>query len=128
MRLIDADDLKNALRKLNNSLIVKLYTWAEIEQIVDIAPTIDRLEVFPHAHWKWDGKSKDYSCSRCGYQGKMTLFCPDCGASMDGKEEPEITISCKLSDCAYNESGICSARRIDRDGMCFTQREENDDA
>ena len=90
MRLIDADALKEHL--IGNRYGVKAIYYA-----IDHAPTIDVRPVV-HGHWtrKWDTH-----CSACGVgfsempysydvedgPGYVEMFCPNCGAIMDEKEQ-----------------------------------------
>ena len=61
----------------------------------DIREMLDELEALPIVeaksvkHAKWEICSDGYYpyCSRCGVEpesGKMTKYCPSCGAKMDG--------------------------------------------
>ena len=87
MRLIDADELKNAFREDG-------HLSGYIEEFIDDCPTI---EAEPVKHGRWFGGyqqengewfyEKPY-CSVCGakHSGK-TPFCGNCGAKMDGGAE-----------------------------------------
>lgn len=93
MRLIDADELKESLKNLeakgyNRKYVQGLQDAIDgyFPQIIDDAPTAD---VQPVKHGKWEICSDGYYpyCSNCKNepQGReMTLFCPNCGARMDG--------------------------------------------
>ena len=89
MRLIDAEALENE--------IVKTMRYVPKEAVLDVAcmvyrtPTIEAKPVV-HAHWK--PKSYYYICSNCGEDAFWDLdddlsylYCPFCGAQMDGKED-----------------------------------------
>ena len=85
MRPIDADSLPAHFDA--NYVWVQRYAW-------DNAPTLD---VRPNIHAHWVESEKGYfSCSNCHNDAmvelcensqKLTLFCPNCGAVMDGKEK-----------------------------------------
>lgn len=58
--------------------------------LIKSAPTLDIVPVI-HAHWiKSDCDSCDFWCSECGFEDcedmSLYLYCPHCGAKMDGKE------------------------------------------
>lgn len=57
---------------------------------VDDTPAADVVEV-RHGRWKTIDKGHyfyDWECSVCGGSGRADyLFCPNCGARMDGEEE-----------------------------------------
>ena len=76
--------------KQEDGLYVEL---RDVVKMVCAAPTVDAVEVV-HGRWvkckEWD---YDYKCSVCeGYAGedvdgdhyKLTPYCPNCGAKMDG--------------------------------------------
>lgn len=90
VRLIDA-----------NALLEK--AWDDHETcVVDVcdiedAPTIDFEGLRPHG--KWVGEGMDARCNQCGehplkdmdgdsvwYWSYKPMFCPNCGAKMDGDE------------------------------------------
>jgi PHP family Zn ribbon phosphoesterase len=86
MRLIDADKLKQHYAWWNNE------EQRVFDQIVDAQPTADAV---PVVHGEWvvrptSGRFPTYECSVChGYTGgqafvKTCVFCPNCGAKMDG--------------------------------------------
>ena len=89
IRLIDA----NTLRKdIHTSYSDDL----GILEHIDNAPTIDAQ---PVKHWKWKCVNDDegiWMCSNCGNEISLEvgspaefewLFCPYCGANMDGKRK-----------------------------------------
>lgn len=93
MRLIDADALINSLKK--DWPQTSKITWAQI--VAKCAPTIDTVPV-THGEWKKvkgaDGGYTDFRCSNCrryrfhnGEMLKKYLYCPNCGAKMDGGKE-----------------------------------------
>lgn len=69
----------------------------EVKELIDKMPTIDAVEV---VHGKWEERyiedanplfRRRFYCSRCGNwttYGK-TLYCPNCGAKMDGEKKHE---------------------------------------
>ena len=78
MRLIDANALKKDLSEFNYDMALR---------IVDTQPTI---EAEPVKRGKWKINSDGYYpyCSECKGEpgsGKMTDYCPNCGARMDGE-------------------------------------------
>ena len=82
MRTIDADAIvlpKGFFEKVTN--VPKFYDW------LDTQPTID-AEPVKHGKWKYiGGYGYKYSCSVCvNCAERMTRYCPNCGAKMDGKE------------------------------------------
>ena len=96
VRLIDANALLQSEIKRCGSIptIGSGYiNETSFKRILEEAPTVDALEVV-HGRWvkckDWD---YDYKCSVCeGYAGedvdgdhyKLTPYCPNCGAKMDG--------------------------------------------
>lgn len=94
MRLIDADDLKQAVY---DSFAPYQCEWAtiirQVSKVIDCAPTIEATPVV-HGKWIWadDGYCR---CSECKqkapvirqYQDEpittMTSYCHYCGAKMD---------------------------------------------
>lgn len=63
------------------------------QNLIDKQPTAD-AEPVRHGHWVKDRSGQEY-CSVCGQYGVWsdrvgtlwTLYCPNCGAKMDGKED-----------------------------------------
>ena len=62
----------------------------DIQDFLDNIPTAD-VEPVRHGHWVYDHWC-EFKCSECGepsnskpYKGKE-IFCPHCGARMDGKK------------------------------------------
>ena len=63
-------------------------SWADayecfMEEVKD-HPAADVVEV---RHGKWIEDHEFFKCSECGYltDYRLSKFCPDCGAKMDGK-------------------------------------------
>lgn len=93
-RLIDANALGNGLgvyvatnSYLNDTVLDAL---GMVAKWLDEAPTVDAVEVV-HGQWKRKkhkifGNSYDYVCSVCGcdYALAEYVYCPNCGAKMDG--------------------------------------------
>jgi len=88
-RLIYLDDIKDALRSVSEDTTCPVHIAAEIDQIVELAPTVDAVEV---VHGRWVNPYMNryghpcHCCSICGftasYQDKN--YCPNCGAKIDG--------------------------------------------
>lgn len=79
MRPIDADALKEKMRRTNRYFDVKFD--------IDEAPTID-AEPVRHGHWIKMFES--YACSECycpADKESLSDYCPDCGAKMDEVSE-----------------------------------------
>lgn len=79
MRLIDADELKEAMEEHTD---YKGYLVCDPEEIIDLAPTIERQ----HGKWIFKHNSADIWCSNCDENfdeiPQKFLFCPNCGADM----------------------------------------------
>lgn len=93
MRLIDANALCDAMRD------EEWQSWHpldEIDSVIDKAPTIDAVPVV-HGRWEvvqvWkDNPQTTLKCSACKvnqpiYEHDEWLYCPFCGAKMDGGAE-----------------------------------------
>lgn len=89
MRLIDADALKEKMRRTNRYFYVKFD--------IDEAPTIDAVPLVHGRNTRDEAKEHcDFMCSVCGawaadvaygsLDGGNFNFCPNCGAKMDGGE------------------------------------------
>lgn len=81
------DNLFNEIERLyskSSGEVHKAYSKV-LDIIFDMA--ID-VEVKRHAHWIEDKYGSVFECSECGYSTdyRLTNYCPDCGALMDGKE------------------------------------------
>ena len=97
MRLIDADELRSAIREAAMESDV---TVRDVLTTIDLFHTID-AELVIHGRWikKWDYISNRYyhECSVCEHDALMkdvsmqgeflSPFCPDCGALMGLTEE-----------------------------------------
>lgn len=90
MRLIDADELKEAMREHTD---YRGYLVCDPEEIIDLAPTVER----PHGEWIYIGISettglKIVKCTSCKKrQYGSTDFCSNCGADMrkEGEQNGE---------------------------------------
>lgn len=93
MRLIDADRLKDSIKKLEaespdikTARIIDRTIQEIFPQIIDDEPTID-AEPVKRGRWEVGGV-----CSECGFMHddfavKWFSYCPNCGARMDGGDE-----------------------------------------
>lgn len=81
-RLIDADAL---VRDLVDN---KGFYPTIVRRAIETAPTVDAVEVV-HGEWKICSDGYYPYCSNCQREpqsGKMTDYCPNCGAKMDGEK------------------------------------------
>ena len=94
-RLIDADKLKQHYSWWGG-LIGDDYVSELVEQkkvfdtIVDVQPTVD-AETVKHGRWEYiGGYGYQYRCSECVMcNDHKTLYCPNCGAKMDGERKED---------------------------------------
>lgn len=102
MRLIDGDQLEQRLldeaaRIMADDLYGKdrqrmargLQKAAEICRAAEVV-----IDPVKHGRWVYDGQSIEvmYKCSECGYTEfgyDHPIYCPNCGARMDGGTEDE---------------------------------------
>lgn len=88
MRLIDADELKEAM---NEHTDYKGYLVCDPEEIIDLAPTVER----PHGEWIPCKSTRtgqitniDYKCSNCSHhKDRPVPYCEICGARMKRSEK-----------------------------------------
>jgi len=92
-RLIDANALMDDV-EMDGALYACLGAVDDVRAIVDSQPTVDAVEVV-HARWEaagFDGHG-DYKecCSNCATWSVEDdkLYCPCCGAKMDGERRSE---------------------------------------
>ena len=91
MRLIDADKLAEEIAdSINDASIqndeLSLSILRVFKKTVDDEPTID-AEPVKHGRWIINPDGYYPYCSECKEEpesGKMTRFCPNCGAKMKG--------------------------------------------
>lgn len=90
-RGITAKDTE-ALKTKDMKTLYKIKGAKEILDLVDTdlcyIPTAD-VQPVRYGQWIWDGNKEECICSECG-KGNLkysTVFCPDCGARMDGDIE-----------------------------------------
>lgn len=82
------EDVKNHFKKLIDEGYVYdeiFESNAEILRIIDAQPTADVTEV-KHGKWKINSDGYYPYCSECNNEpenGKLTKYCPNCGAKMD---------------------------------------------
>lgn len=104
MRLIDADELKKALKSNCDTLCNDKNTgWCEhccplndFEDLIDNAPTVVNEKLTterPQGEWIFKHGSSDVWCSVCDISLESNLcegikfrFCPNCGAKMQKSE------------------------------------------
>lgn len=85
-RYIDADELQRKYDELplHEHNFYTTQIWGGIFRgLIKETPTAD---VAPVVHGKWEiGTHHSFLCSVCGWEHECyTLYCPDCGAKMDG--------------------------------------------
>ena len=68
----------------NGNHIEAVEAWNRRAKSVKSQPAADVVEV---RHGKWIEDHEFFKCSECGYltDYRLSNFCPDCGAKMDGK-------------------------------------------
>lgn len=97
-RYIDADALKHEMEKLyEHHLEMCNYSAdgavADCIEFLDNAPTVDAAPVV-HGEWQYVpiefDYHKDIRCSHCKtFVDRVSNYCPNCGAKMDGEKEEE---------------------------------------
>lgn len=102
MRLVDADALMGRIIQRSQALITPngkagylgLFV-KDIQQVVDVEPTINPDDLRPHGRWLPTNDNDKKRCSRCDvihliaqYPYGQANCCPNCGALMDGANEP----------------------------------------
>ena len=95
-RYINAEKLKDSIDSEINSIFNREMTTEELYhnlcELVDDEPTVDVQEV-KHGEWKDKYKSgttiKEGVVSSCCdmWNERKSLYCPNCGARMDGDKE-----------------------------------------
>lgn len=96
MRLIDADDLKKYIEKLQNETrdMKEMVRFDGILAILDSQPTANPMR----GEWNESNKEslKIYKCSCCGYWVTIFIgtpeengynYCPGCGAKMEDEND-----------------------------------------
>lgn len=98
-RYIDADELKESLKKLKAKAYNQKYQQGlqdaidgYFPQIIDNAPTAD-VQPVRHGRWIATNDENKKRCSECDiihliaqYPHGKANYCPNCGAKMDGGE------------------------------------------
>jgi hypothetical protein len=83
-RLVYADEVEYLINSLDS------LPWEEdVHTLVNSLSTVDVVEVV-HGRWIYEPVEftyeKDIKCSICGdYVEHATIYCPNCGAKMDGE-------------------------------------------
>lgn len=76
-------------RALESSGVTKGFA---IRRVISSIPAVDAVPVV-HAYWTrvdYEPIGHDYICSECNDKNdRASLWCPDCGARMDGRREEE---------------------------------------
>lgn len=88
MRLIDADELKEAMQEHTD---YRGYLVCDPEEIIDLAQTVER----PHGEWNGKAEEREVTtrfCTSCNVRGAVGNFCMWCGADMRKKEVKEIPL------------------------------------
>lgn len=89
---INKEEFGVAMQHIYNDPTCPMHIAAEIEQIIDCAPTID-AELLRHGRWEFLGPNSLIkecmcgTCSVCKVRSKYivnTVLCPNCGAKMAG--------------------------------------------
>jgi NADH pyrophosphatase NudC (nudix superfamily) len=87
-RYIDADEVLETMR--SNMDMQELYLPTHfIDLVIEDMPTAD-VQPVKHGRWKLRCYGDYPYCSSCNNEPKsreMTLYCPNCGARMDGDSE-----------------------------------------
>lgn len=87
-RYIDAEKLVQYVNDHSTHWLNEWHTLGVLAAI-EKTPTSDVQEV-RHGHWEYHGRDITHYCSACGEAiplGYEFLYCPNCGAMMDEKEE-----------------------------------------
>lgn len=89
MRLIDADALENDTCKvLKKSYTFSTHTFLALHMMLDIIKGRETIRAEPVKHGKWLDTRRILCSVRCSVCGgcfsNETLYCPNCGAKMDG--------------------------------------------
>ncbi len=92
MRLIDAEKLEKDLREVIHRKHYSERTILTLYMLLDIIRNRNTIKAEPAKHGKWvksgGDKYPDYICSECNYYNFMeTIYCPNCGAKMEGGDE-----------------------------------------
>lgn len=79
---------------LNYEVILETI-YKDLAEVINSIPASD-VEPVRHGHWIWRSNYRDYdgdicstySCSNCSIvSSDNSLYCPNCGAKMDGKDK-----------------------------------------
>lgn len=101
MRLIDADAFHEQLEEIRQEMLEENtfssdFSAEVIETVQDEylrnMPTVDAALVV-HAKWEQYPDAKHMRCSNCKVERRLDhtmLFCPHCGAKMDGGNEDDL--------------------------------------
>lgn len=99
-KYIDAENLTSTIRKvrtkyaIDSAFGINLRENAAaagaleaVAQVIDIMPAADVVGV-RHGRWVWGMQDLCYYCSECDYMGvtQKYIYCPNCGAKMDGEQ------------------------------------------
>lgn len=87
MRLIDADALKDAIRReLMPDDVPRMIASGDVMDVIDAAPAvIRRARWLPVPDYPGEENLPGWDCSKCGAMvGRRSKYCPGCGARMEG--------------------------------------------
>lgn len=90
MKIIPVD--KNALLNDLSAMCIDDYDYEVCSEVFDMIDQAPVLDYAPVVHAKWEICSDGYYpyCSNCRQEpdsGKMSKYCPNCGAIMDKEAE-----------------------------------------
>lgn len=94
MRLIDGDKFRLALLILRDAAYTVSGNTDAVDKVLDMLDKQETVDTVKHGHWIHGSSSENIrvTCSECGYKVNYfwdswqdALYCPRCGAKMDGE-------------------------------------------